>query len=129
MNKRTKIILALCTLLTAGSAATYYFLSRGNNSNPDDKDGSDSVNSKNGDANEVNPTLSRGSRGENVKTLQRFLNERLVLAPIENRESPMYDGKLLDSLAVDGIFGSRTETACVWYFGKPSVKLSEILAA
>lgn len=130
MSKRTKIVLASCLLVIALCIGLFFYLRK--RSKEDTGDGTTALpneaapNSDN--LNEADPVLRRGSRGEEVKTLQRFLHERLVLAPIYDRESCIYSGQPLESLAIDGIFGPKTECACVWWFGKSSVKLSEVLA-
>lgn len=52
--------------------------------------------------------LKRGSRGEKVELLQKYLNNVLQLAPMANLP-----------LVVDGIFGDKTALACSVAFGEP----------
>ena len=70
-----------------------------------------------------NDLIKYGDYNENVKTLQRFLNAKLFINP-DNR--PQYNGETLNSLVVDGKFGSRTLCATRWWFKKDAVMLSEI---
>lgn len=70
--------------------------------------------------------LSYGSRGEMVKDLQSFLNAKLSFYAHERGGRPVYQGMELSSLVVDGIFGAKTQCATKWWFGKDSVKNSEI---
>jgi hypothetical protein len=100
-----------------------FFFLRKRSTSESDPSLSDSPGNTPGDS---DPVLKRGSRGEEVKKLQRYLHGQLVLAPIYNKVWPTCNGKQLDSLAVDGIFGEKTECACEWWFGRTSVKLSEI---
>ena len=64
-----------------------------------------------------------GDHSDNVKILQRFLNAKLIVN-LGNR--PEYNGETLNSLDVDGKFGSRTLCATRWWFKKDTVMLSEI---
>ena len=121
MSKRTCIFLVLCLLIIGSCVGVFFFLrKRSSETDPSmpDSPGSTPVDS--------DPVLKRGSRGEDVKKLQRYLHGQLVLAPIYNKVCPTFNGELLDSLAVDGIFGEKTECACEWWFGRTSVKTSEI---
>ncbi len=70
--------------------------------------------------------LSYGSLGNAVKDLQSFLNAKLSFYAHERGGRPMYQGKELSSLVVDGIFGAKTQCATKWWFGKDSVQPSEI---
>lgn len=125
MSKRTCIILAICLLIVAGSAGAYWYLRKKHKASDAGTDGTLPA-GDGGQHVDTDPVLKMGSRGENVKKLQQFLHEKLVLAPIYNKVSPVCNGKTLDNLTIDGIFGEKTECACQWWFGKTSVKLSEI---
>ena len=114
MNKRTYIILALCLLIIGGCLTAYFFLRTRRKTDADPL--SDEV---------INSVLKRGSRGEDVKELQTYLNSQLTLAPV-NKARPICNGKQLYCLEVDGIFGEKTECVCLWWFGRTSVKRSEI---
>ncbi len=52
--------------------------------------------------------LKKGSRGDKVTALQKYLNSVLALAPLLDPE-----------LDVDGIFGDKTAQACATAFGEP----------
>lgn len=127
MSKRMCIILVLCLLIVGGCVAAYFFLRKRKKTddttvNPLIPDAvASGAASENSD-----PVLKRGSRGEDVKKLQSYLNGQLILAPIYVKVWPVCNGKQLDSLVVDGIFGEKTECACQWWFGRASVKRSEI---
>ena len=124
MSKRTYIILAICLLIIAGSIGAYWYLRKKQKASDA---GADQTLPSAGDQRaDSDPVLKMGSRGENVKKLQQFLHEKLVLAPIYDKPNPVCNGKTLDSLVIDGIFGEKTECACQWWYGKTSVKLSEI---
>lgn len=124
MNKRTYIILAICLLIIAGSIGAYWYLRRKQKASDA---GEDQTLPSAGDQRAgFDPVLKMGSRGVNVKKLQQFLHEKLVLAPIYDKPNPVCNGKTLDSLVIDGIFGEKTECVCQWWYGKTSVKLSEI---
>ncbi len=125
MSKRMCIILALCLLIIGGSIAAFCFLRK--------RKKTDSGTVDNGivppgglPSDDSDPVLKRGSRGDDVKKLQSYLNGQLILAPIYDKVWPVFNGNQLDSLVVDGIFGEKTECACEWWFGRTSVKRSEI---
>lgn len=124
MSKRTCIILTICLLIVACSAGAYWYLRKKQKASDAGTDGT--LPAGDGGQHDTDPVLGMGSRGENVKKLQQFLHEKLILAPIYNKVSPVCNGKTLDNLTIDGIFGEKTECACQWWFGKTSVKLSEI---
>lgn len=63
--------------------------------------------------------LQYGSRGEDVKRLQRFLNEQLSL--LIWKGYPTLNGKQIKQLSVDGIFGAETQAVVKWYFGTTTV--------
>lgn len=59
--------------------------------------------------------LQYGSHGEDVKRLQKFLNEQLAL--LIWKGLPTVNGKQITKLSVDGIFGDETQAVVKWYFG------------
>ncbi len=71
--------------------------------------------------------LERGSRGDKVKTLQKYLNTKLLSNYYIRTDYPVTaTGERITTLSVDGIFGEQTELVCRWWFGKPTVKTSEL---
>lgn len=71
--------------------------------------------------------LKYGSRGEDVKTLQRWLNAKIVFYYADRGSRPIYNGQTINSLVVDGIFGVKTQAAVKWWFNKDSVTLNELV--
>ena len=64
---------------------------------------------------ELKEYLVPGSRGENVKALQRFLNHKRQYV-LTNRPKGL-GVPSFPALNVDGIFGPKTQQACIWWFG------------
>ena len=124
MKKRTYIILTVCLLIIAVCVGLFIFLRKRAKEN-EHLTGLIVDNSDNTPGNS-DSVLKLGSRGENVKKLQRYLHGQLVLAPIYDKAWPTLNGTTINSLVVDGIFGEKTECACQWWFGRTSVKTSEI---
>lgn len=124
MNKRTYIILIVCLLIISVCVGLYFFLRKRSSTDAELTLSEETPVKNNGGSTDT--VLKRGSRGEDVKKLQRYLNGQLILAPIYNKVWPVLNGTELDSLVVDGIFGEKTECACQWWFGRSSVKTSEI---
>lgn len=73
-----------------------------------DDGGDESGNSEGSVATVSEFPLKRGSRGDKVTALQKYLNSVLALAPLLDPE-----------LDVDGIFGDKTAQACATAFGEP----------
>ena len=126
MNKRTYITLVLCLLVIIGCIIVYFLLQKRKQNtlpslNSSDQDGP-SNKYEDGSGRTYDPVLKRGSRGEDVKKLQRYLNSQLLVSGTQ----PLWNDIPLSSLVVDGIFGEKTEFICLWKFGRTSVKLSEI---
>lgn len=71
--------------------------------------------------------LSYGSRGADVETLQAYLNAKITFYYFERGERPVYNGRTLNSLVVDGIFGPKTLCATKWWFGKETISKSELI--
>ncbi len=111
-------IVIVCVLAIVGAAVFFVLRTK---AHPEDE-----VDSETPNATLEDELLSYGSRGEAVKTLQRFLNTKLGFYPHERDGRPLYQGNELASLVVDGIFGAKTQCATKWWFGKDSVKPSEI---
>ena len=112
-------IVTMCVLAIVG--AVVFFVLRTKADHPEIEVDSETPDSALEDA-----LLSYGSRGEAVKTLQGFLNAKLSFYAFERNGRPQYKGAELSSLKVDGIFGEKTQCATKWWFGKDSVKPSEI---
>ena len=68
-------------------------------------------------------TLQYGSRGEEVKRLQTYLNQELKLSIWKGL--PTLNGQEIDELDVDGIFGAKTQAAVKWRFGTSSVSTNQ----
>lgn len=73
-----------------------------------DDGGDESGNSEGSVATVSEFPLKKGSRGDKVTALQKYLNSVLALAPLLDPE-----------LDVDGIFGDKTAQACATAFGEP----------
>lgn len=70
--------------------------------------------------------IQYGDKGESVKVLQQYLNAKITFYYFERGNRPQYNGKTLNSLDVDGVFGDRTLCATQWWFKKDTVMLSEL---
>ncbi len=112
-------IVILCVLAIVGAAVFFVLRTKANRSEND-------VDSETPDGSLEDEPLSFGSRGSDVVTLQRFLNQKLCFYSHERNGRPIYKGEELASLVCDGIFGAKTQCATKWWFGKDSVKPSEI---
>jgi len=113
-------IVIVCVLAIVGAVVLYILRMKDSHSDVEvDSERSSGVSDE-------DALLSYGSRGAAVKDLQSFLNSRLAFYAHERGGRPQYKGKELASLAVDGIFGEKTQCATKWWFGKDSVKPSEI---
>ena len=128
MSKKTIITLSICIALIAVAVVVYVVL-RKKPPKEDVQPGITHISDKkpaSGTASGVNTTiLKRGSRGEEVKQLQQYLNAK-ILANMWSKGYPTYAGNIITEFDTDGIFGSKTEAVCQWYFGKPSVTINEI---
>lgn len=71
-------------------------------------------------------TIKYGDTGESVKSLQAYLNGKLIFFYFEKGSRPIYNGSELTQLDVDGIFGKRTLCATKWWFGRESVTLNDL---
>ena len=69
--------------------------------------------------------LKNGMQGAEIKQLQKALNVFLADATECGDELPTYNKKSIKALQEDGIWGSRTEAAVKWHFGKNSVTKSD----
>ena len=108
--------IAICIILIALVIGYYVWMRKKDVSDvtPDDGAASDGV-------------LRYGSRGDEVETLQAWLNAKLAFYYYERGERPKYNGSTLNSLAVDGIFGPKTLCAVKWWFGKETVSIKELI--
>lgn len=68
-------------------------------------------------------TLQYGSRGDEVKRLQTYLNSQLQM--LIWKGLPTYNDKEIKQLDVDGIFGARTQAVVKWLFGTTSVQTNQ----
>lgn len=116
MTKRTKIILCVCLVVIVLAVVGIVLIKKRESEAAPIEESPVAT----------DELLKRGDRGDNVRLLQQYLNSRLICRMIYDKPTPTYNGSELLSLDVDGIFGPRTEAACVWWFDKSSVKLSEI---
>lgn len=126
MKQNDKIVwgVVIVTVLVVTAIVTYIILGDKNCNN--DSTGEASVSSSVTAGNDSKTTvLKRGSRGSEVSNLQTFLNAKIVFYYAEKGGRPVYNGTTINSLAVDGIFGSKTEAACKWWFGTPQVSTSQ----
>lgn len=71
--------------------------------------------------------LRYGSRGENVRKLQQFLNGKLIERYYIRGNNPQYQGNTINSLVEDGIFGPKTQCVTRWYFDKDTVTVDELV--
>lgn len=62
--------------------------------------------------------LQLGSRGESVKKLQEYLNDQISAIELN-------DNIKLTKLDEDGIFGAKTEDACLLVFGTKTVSADQ----
>lgn len=98
-------IVFIVVLVVAAAVLLYAFRDRIFAKETED-DGSDGEAAPVAEASEF--PLKRGSRGDKVTALQKYLNSVLALAPLLDPE-----------LDVDGIFGDKTAQACATAFGEP----------
>lgn len=115
VNKNIVLIVLIALLLIAAIIVTYFIMR---------KKQSQSSNVQTTTSDSTTPTTLRyGSRGDDVKRLQEYLNSQLSL--MIWRGYPTYNGQEIKKLTVDGIFGSRTQAAVEWYFGSTEVKTNQ----
>lgn len=112
----TYIVLAVSVLLIVGSIVCFFLLKKKSESVEENKLVYDS-------GQKPGTVLKYGSRGEDVKRLQEFLNSQLALYIY--KQHPIVNGKEISHLAVDGIFGAETRAAVVWYFGAEQVSTTQ----
>lgn len=118
-NKRPLIILAVLIILLAGVATAYFILRKKDKTpaaTPDSEPADDQP--------AVSGVLQMGSRGDDVKRLQAFLNKQLFF--LVWRDMPVCDGKQITKLAEDGIFGKETLAVVKWYFNSTTVNVNQI---
>mgnify|MGYP002854268280 FL=1 len=111
VNKQITVIVLIALLLVA-VIVTVYFIAHKKQSQNDN-----STTDNSGDT--ASTVLQYGSRGNEVKRLQEFLNTQLSL--MVWRGYPTYNGQEIKQLTVDGIFGARTQAAVEWYFNSKTV--------
>lgn len=116
MTGQSKVIVSLCFIIVLSAAVALYCHRRREEV---------SVLPENVPS-ESDPVIKRGDKGANVLRLQKYLNARLVCYLVYDKPVFTYGGKAVVTIDEDGIFGPMTESACVWWFGKSSVKLSEL---
>lgn len=114
-NKQIAVILAVTVAIIAAIVIAYFTIRKKSNTKiiP--------VADENSSENTVSTvkTLQYGSREDDVKRLQQFLNQQLVL--LIWKGLPTLNGKQITKLSVDGIFGAETQAVVKWYFGKTTV--------
>lgn len=114
-NKQIAVILAVTVAIIAAIVIAYFIIRKKSNTKiipVADEDSSENTVS-------TVKTLQYGSRGDDVKQLQQFLNQQLVL--LIWKGLPTLNGKQITKLSVDGIFGAETQAVVKWYFGKTTV--------
>lgn len=118
-NKRPLIILVVLIILLAG-VATAYFILRKKDKTPAATPDSEPTDNQPA----VSGVLQMGSRGDDVKRLQAFLNKQLAI--LVWRDMPLCDGEQITRLAEDGIFGKKTLAVVKWYFNSTTVNVNQI---
>ena len=114
-NKQIAVILTVTVAIIAAIVIAYFIMRKKSNAKiipVVDKDTSENTVS-------TVKTLQYGSRGEDVKRLQQFLNQQLV--QLIWKGLPALNGKQITKLSVDGIFGAETQAVVKWHFGKTTV--------
>ena len=110
VNKKITVIVIIAVIIIAAIALSWYFIRKKVESYPLLTDN--------------NGNLRLGSRGEDVKRLQQYLNSQLKLQIWKER--PAYKGKEINSLAEDGIFGEQTLAVVRWHFNADCVAVERL---
>lgn len=114
-NKQIAVILAMTVAIIVAIVIAYFIMRKKSNAKivpVVDEDPSENTVS-------TVKTLQYGSRGDDVKRLQQFLNQQLAL--LIWKGLPTLNGKQITKLSMDGIFGAETQAVVKWYFGKTTV--------
>ncbi len=111
-NKQIIIILAVTAVIIAAIVIAYVVMRKKNSKQPILPIVSEDTLPISSSTTKI---LQYGSRGEDVKRLQKFLNEQLAL--LIWKGLPTVNGKQITKLSVDGIFGDETQAVVKWYFG------------
>ncbi len=127
MTDRKKIIITIGVCLSVVAAAIVVCVLIARRIDEDDTTTVTSTTDTHQNALPSDNTLARGSRGDEVKKLQKYLNSKLLSNYYIRTDYPVTaTGERITTLRVDGIFGEQTELVCKWWFGKPTVKTSEL---
>lgn len=119
-NKKITITLCVCLLVVAVVAIVYVLVRKKNTL-------SGSATTDAHQTSTATAKLSPGSCGEAVRQLQTYLNKQLVNYYYIRPDFPTdKEGKRITLLDVDGIYGEKTKAVCVWWFGKTTIKTSEL---
>ena len=120
MTKELKIDLAIGGAIAAAFLLAIYFNKKTNEIVQPNKGGK-TTNKTDADGNPLFP-LKNGSKGDEVLTLQKFLNSSASCqAKAVQVANPLARMKPLFPLDEDGIFGDKTESILTQCFGSPEV--------
>lgn len=123
-NKKIVLIVLVALLLIAFIVTGYVIIRRKQAERSGSADSTGSATGAAGTSSSAAAsTLQYGSRGDEVKRLQQFLNAQLVM--LVWRGLPTYNGKEISKLDEDGIFGARTLAVVKWYFNSTSVRTNQ----
>lgn len=120
MKKNNKILLLVCIIVVVITAATlYYFEKKRKEELSEGEIKSSSGTTTQTTTSSVFP-LKKGSKGEEVKNLQRKINEYLTYYWFMLQVKPTYQ-----TLSVDGIWGTKTESNVQYVFKKNQISEQE----
>lgn len=117
-NKQIIIILAITAVIIAAIVIAYVVMRKKSSVKITSISKVDNIEDNSGVT-----TLQYGSRGNEVKRLQSFLNQQLSL--LVWKGLPTLNGEQIKELSTDGIFGIKTQAAVKWYFGKTQVTTNQ----
>lgn len=136
LNKQTIIVFVACLLLIGGTIGflVWYDKKKKSTATGEEKQTGDGPGISTGNTVKKVFPLKLNSNNSYVKDLQKKLNAALAGAiqynnyAIVKNELPVYNGKTITALVVDGIFGNQTLAVVRWWFkdvSKTNVKEDE----